>query len=144
MTGRSDHVLIRRTGQPALRLDGYGLCASATSRTPQGPRQNRWHELELWSADEQLQGPEQRHCVVVRYVTQWQGELGHDQAELVLRRDIGTALHAYDPLAHLVGFPDGEHYARKQEQLERALRAGYEHAVSELLEVARVWELGDA
>jgi hypothetical protein len=143
VTGRPDHVLIRRTGLPALRLDGYGLCASATSRTPQGPTQTRWHELELWSADERLQGPEQRHCLVVRYCTQWQGELGHDHAELVLRRRVGDALREHDPLAHLVGYPDGEHYARKQEMLECALRSGYEHAVTELLEAARVWEIGD-
>lgn len=136
-------VLIRRTGQPALRLDGYGLCASASSQARSGPLQNRWHELELWSADEQLQGPEQRHCLVVRYVTTWQGELGHHDAELVLRKGIGDALREYDPLAHLVGYPDGPQYERKQQALEAALRAGYEHAVSELLEQAKVWEVGD-
>lgn len=140
---RSDQVLIPRTGQPALRLDGYGLVATATSRTPQGPRQNRWHELDLWCADGQIQWPEQRHCLAIHYRTDWQGELGHDSAVLVLRRGIGDALREYDPCAHVQGYPDGEHYARKQEALYRALRLGYEHAVSELLDGAKVWEIGD-
>lgn len=140
---RSDHVLIPRTGQPALHLTRYGLVATSTSRTPQGPRQNRWHELDLWCADDQPQGPEQRHCLAIRYCTQWDGELGHDHAVLVLRRQIGDAVRAYDPLAHVVGYPAGEQYAAKRESLARALRSGYEHAVSELLEVAQVWEIGD-
>lgn len=140
---RSDHVLIRRTGLPALRLDGYGLAASATSYTPQGTRSSRWHELEWWSHDLHPGGPEQRHCLVVRYVTQWQGELGHDAAHLLLRRDLERVLREIDPLAHVAGFPDGEHYRAKQERLLREIRAGYEHAVSDLLDVARVWEIGD-
>lgn len=140
---RSDHVLISRTGQPALRLDGYGLVATASSKAPNGPRQNRWHEIDLWCADGMLQGPEQRHCLAIRYRTQWEGELGHDFAELVLRRGIGDAVREYDPLEHVVGYPPGEQYAAKREALHRAIRSGYEHAVSELLEIAKVWEIGD-
>jgi hypothetical protein len=143
VTARPDHVLIRRTGLPALRLDGYGLAATATSRTQSGPRQSRWHELEWWSRDGALQGPEQRHCLVVRYCTQWEGELGHDHAEILLRRDLDRVLRAIDPCAHVGGFPDGPHYAEKQRRLVVAIRAGYDHAVSELLDIARVWEIGD-
>lgn len=140
---RSDHVLIRRTGLPALRLDHYGLQAQASSRAPSGPRQSRWHELEWWSHDDRLPGPEQRHCLVVRYRTQWEGELGHDHAEILLRRDLERVLRQIDPCAHVAGYPDGEHYAEKQRRLLVAIRAGYEHAVSDLLAVARVWEKCD-
>jgi hypothetical protein len=143
VTGRSDHVLIRRTGREALRLTGYGLAAQTSSRTTSGPRQNRWHELEWWSHDAALSGPEQRHCLVVRYCTQWQGELGHDDARILLRRDLERVLREIDPCAHVTGYPVGEHYVEKQRRLLADIRAGYEHAVSDLLAAARVWELGD-
>jgi hypothetical protein len=141
MTGRSDHVLIRRTGLPALRLDHYGLQAQASSRTHSGPRQSRWHELEWWSHDLAPPGPEQRHCLVVRYCTQWEGELGHDHAEILLRRDLAAVLQRIDPCEHVAGYPDAEAYAERQRRLLQAIRAGYEHAVSDLLAVAKVWEL---
>lgn len=140
---RPRHVTLRRTGKPALRLADYGLRAQASSRAQSGARQTRWHELELWSADTQLQGPEQRHALVVAYRTQWEGELGHDHAELILRRDLAAALAAIDPLAHVTGYPPGEQFAERRARMERELRAGWEHAVSDLLEQAQVWEAGD-
>lgn len=143
MTGRPDRVLVRRTGLPALELRGYGLAAQVSSRTPSGARQNRWHELEWWSHDDQLAGPEQRHCLVVRYCTSWQGELGHDHAEILLRRDLERVLRSIDPCAHVAGWPVGEAYEQKQQRLLRDIRAGYEHAVSDLLAAAQVWDLGD-
>ena len=143
MTDRPDPVLIRRTGMPALRLDDYGLAAQATSRTQQGARQNRWHELEWRSHDQRPGGPEQRHCLVVRYCTTWQGELGHDWAAILLRRDLEDVLRGIDPCEHVGGFPPGDAYREKQERLLREIRAGYEHAVSDLLAAARVWDLGD-
>jgi len=140
---RSDDVTIRRTGQPALRLTGYGLAAQSSSRSQQGPTQNRWHDLELWADDRVPAGEDQPHCVVVRYCTQWQGELGHDHGEVVPRRGIGDVLRHYDPVEHLTGFPPGQHYEAKQAGLQRAIRAAYDHAVSGLLEIAHVWEMVD-
>lgn len=140
---RSDHVDIPRTGRPALRLTGYGLAAQATSRAPSGPRQSRWHELEWWSDDQRVAGPEQRHCLVVRYCTQWDGEMGHDHAEVLLRRDLDRVLQSIDPCEHVTGYPDGDHYAAKQARLLQAIRSGYQHAVSNLLAQARVWDLMD-
>lgn len=139
---RSDHVLIPRTGQPALRLDGYGLCAQATSRAQEGPRAARWHELELWSDDRAPSGPEQAHCIAVRYVTQWKGELGHSHAFLVPRRGIGDAVRTYQPMAHIAPMAGGQSEDRRR-QLMHDLIVGYDHAVSALLEQARVWELAD-
>jgi len=145
MTNRPDHVLIRRTGQPSLRLAGVVLAASASSHTDgpgRNPTQNRWHELELWTDDRTIQGPEQPHCVVVRYVTRWDGELGHDFAEIVPRKSIGDVLRSHDPTEHLAGFPAGAQYEPKQETLRRSIRNGYAHAVSDILDAAKVWEIG--
>jgi hypothetical protein len=136
-------VLIPRTGLPALRLEGYGLAAAETSERPAGLLGLRYHEIEWWSHDVQLPGPEQRHCLVVRYRSKWEGELGHDQAHLLLRRDLEQVLRSIDPTEHVQGFPEGEHYAQKQRRLLQTIRLGYEHAVSRLLEKAKVWELGD-
>lgn len=146
MTGRAREVILSRTGLPALRITEYGLCAQASSRAQQGVRgvrETRWHELDLWSADTQMQGPEQRHALAIRYCTQWQGELGHHHAALILRRDLAQALADYDPLAHVTGYPPGEQFAERRARLLRELRAGWEHAVSDLLEQAKVWETGD-
>lgn len=134
---RSDHVMVRRTGRAPLRLDGYGLAATATSRTTDGPRQTRWHELEWWSDDRHLPGPEQRHCLVVRYITQWRGELGHEWAEILLRRDLDRVLRDCDPLEHVAPTAGGQSEARRS-GLDHALVTGYEHAVSDLLAKAGI------
>jgi len=131
---RSTDVTVRRTGRAPLRLHGYGLIAQATSRAESGHRQTRWHEIEVWADDQRPAGPEQSHCVVIRYRTDWQGELGHDEAEVVARAGVAATLEVYDPLARLIGYPDRPDMAARQERLRADLRAGWKHAVSDVLD----------
>jgi hypothetical protein len=141
---RSDEMILRRTGGAALMLRGYGLIAQATSRAQTGTRQSRWHEIDVWADDSQIAGPAQRHAIAIRYRTQWQGELGHDYATVVERQEIARVLTTHDPLTHVAGYPPHEHYAQKQRRILSEIRAGWEHAISEVLEIAKVWEIGDA
>lgn len=141
---RSPIVTIRRTGQAPLVLRDHGLVAQATSHTQQGARQNRWHEIELWADDTSPAGHDQPHVIVVRYVTQWAGELGHDWACELPRHQVSAALAAYDPTQRVTGYPPGAQYDERRARLLADIRAGYEHAVSDVLEVASSWEVGDA
>lgn len=138
--GRSREVTIRRSGDAPLRLVDYGLIAQASSRTDQWPRQTRWHEIEVWSDDQAVSGPEQPHCVVVRYHTQWQDEDDHYAAWIVPRRGIADALRGYDPLERVLGHPPGERYDQKRRRLRASMLAGWEEAVADVLEIVRAWE----
>ncbi len=116
------------SGARPLQFDGE-LIAESDSRQTQGPCQYRWYELELYRPDTG------KYVVAIGYRTQWQGELARDEAHV--EDTVGGAvevLRSTIPELPLHGFPPGQHYDEKRAHVERAVRAGYEHAVSELLE----------
>jgi hypothetical protein len=133
---RADPVYLARTGDCALRLDGPSLAASATTKGP--GHDTRWHEVSVWEAESL--GP-RRLILQIEYRTCWDGETGHDLAEVLERGQLRERLRAYDPLAHVVGYPSGEQFKPKQDRLRADLKDRWEHAVSEVLEVMSVWEL---
>lgn len=59
-----------------------------------------------------------------------------------LARGVAEVLDEIDPLEHVAGYPLGPHYEEKQKRLLANLQAGWEHAVSDLLALANVSELG--
>ena len=117
-----------RTGDRPLQFDGE-LIAETDSRQQQGPCQNRWYELALYRTDGG------KHVVAIGYRTQWQGELHRDEAHVedALAGAV-EVLRSTIPELPLHGFPPGEHYDAKRAHVEGAVRACYEHAISELLE----------
>lgn len=117
-----------RTGDRPLQFDG-DLVGKTDSRQTQGPCQTRWYELALYRT------AGGKYAVAIGYRTQWQGELPRDEVHIedtlpgaveVLRSTI--------PELPLHAFPAGEHFDAKRAHVEAAVRACYEHAISELLE----------
>lgn len=129
-------ILIRRTGAPALRLEGYELLAQAHSfREGKGSLSTRWHDLALYARPEA-----QDVCVCISYRTTRLGELGHEQAELMPRSEVAQALQDYDPTELVQGYPEGAQFAARQERLLADIEHGYDQAVSDLLERAGITE----
>ena len=120
---------LKRTGYAPLRFSGE-LIAEASTRSHDGPGQNRWHELGLWRT---AGGGYVAGCV---YRTQWQGERDHywaaatDRPENVplLLAEIAAELET--PVA---GYPAGEAYAERQTRMLADLRGRFDAAVSDLL-----------
>ena len=140
---RADPVILRRSGDAPLRLDGPSLAASATTKD-RGHDKTRWHEIDVWEADSLGHG---RYALSVTYRTQWEAETEHHHVAVVPRSGIRDAIRAYDPIAPVMGYraaaarerdPHGR-YTERQRVLELDLRSRFDAAVSEVLEVLDVW-----
>ncbi len=135
---RADPVLVPRTGDAAIRLDGPSLAAHVSTRAQSGAIEHRWHEISIWEA-ESLGGS--RYVAAVLYVSSWQGEHGHDTAAVILREELRAWLRAYDPIAHLAGYPPGAQWEARQARMRAELSAAWARAVSEVLDTMEVWEI---
>jgi len=120
-------ITIPRTGDRPLQFDG-DLIAEATSRQQQGPCQSRWYELALYRT------ASGKYVVAIGYRTQWQGELPRDEAhvESTLAGAV-EALKSTIPELPLHAFPAGGQFDAKRAHVEAAVRACYEHAITEIL-----------
>ena len=122
-TVRSAYV-VRRAGDAPLAFAGE-LVAEAS-----GARGNaqRWHRIAVYRTDSG------RWVLQIAWRTRWQGELDvidawiEDSPSAIVAR-----LRAYDPLAHLIGYPPGAQFAAKRARLERELRQAWGALVSALL-----------
>ncbi len=75
------------------------------------------------------------HSVKLKARTQWQGELPRDEAHVEdTAAGAVEVLRSTIPELPLHAFPPGQHYDDKRAHVEGAVRACYEHAISELLE----------
>jgi len=119
-----------RTGNAPLEFDGERI-AHATSGNRDAAR---WHDLALYrTAGGKL-------VLEVVYRTRWQGEIEHFHGVVTDEASAADELQMFDPMRAVMGFPPGGQYEQKQARLEQTLRAGYESAVSELLESAGISE----
>jgi hypothetical protein len=127
---------LTRTGLPPLAFTGT-LVAEASSKSHQGPLQNRWHEVAVY----QTKGG--KWVGVVTFRTVWQGENDRHTAQVADSADeLVDLLTNYDPTGEWEGYPDNPHYAEKQARTQVAVTDGYKRAVSEVFadigEVAEV------
>lgn len=125
---------IERTGKSSLAFDGE-VVASVDGCDVNGKEQNRYHDLALWRTDTG------KYVLDIQYVTKWRGELGYRHAEIVEPGEVAERLRAYDPCAHVQGFPDRPEYADRQVNLLNWIRSRYDVQVGELL--AQVEDLDD-
>lgn len=122
-----EEVRLERSGQRALTFLGT-LLAKVCGTRAAGKEQNRWHNLVLYRT------AAGRHVVAIEYHTRWEGELGYCEATVCdCPEEIEAALRAYDPTAHVQGFPAGPQYEGRQATLLGWIRQRYDDQVRELL-----------
>lgn len=128
--------MLDRHGLPPLKFTG-DLIADESSRSNNGPRQNRWHDLSLYITTGG------KFVVQIMFCTLWQGEedrsivyVADDQQSLI---DAMTA--KYDPCSGWTGHPLGVADAeRKNALLADSIVGGYRQAVSNLFAGAGIIE----
>lgn len=105
------------------------IASSGTSKQAGGRDHNRWHEITVYKTiDNDV-------VVIVRYRTQWQGEMEHSQAErFKTNAEAARFLEAYSwPNMGSIGWPPLPDYERKQERLMADLKLGWSNLVGEVL-----------
>ena len=106
------------TNELPLEFEGELLFEDSNHWT-NGRDNNRWHELNIYRAvDEE----DEYFIVWINWRTIWQGE--ESIAEFFTadsKDDIRSVLDEYDPIAYLIGYPDGDRYQDKQARLEQKL-----------------------
>lgn len=81
--------------------------------------QNRYHSLAIYKS---VDDKGEYYVVNILYNTLWQGERSISEIwESETKEGIKTILDGYNPVLHVVGFPDGERYEQKQEKLLQSL-----------------------
>lgn len=132
----SEEFTLPRHGAPPLKFKGEKL-SEQDSKSHQGPRQNRWHELALYRTDGG------KLVAAVGFKTIWQRE---EDRETVFVCDNEKALidslqHDFDPHAGWQGHPHGVHDGeRKNALIAEAVCGGYAQAVADLLASAGIVE----
>lgn len=124
-----EQIIIRPTGEVPFKFFG-SITEEWGSQYIQGREQTRWHEIALYSIDDS-----DVEILQISYETRWAGETGyiethHIQDELT----IATLLQLYDPLAYLVGYPDGEAFAAKRADLNRRITSAWNEIKAEVYE----------
>lgn len=123
-------ITLKRTGQAPLKFSGE-LVSEASSKKFQGPAENRYFDLSIYSAE---QGG---YVMAVEYHTHWQGE--HDQYFAHVCRDAGEVreyLGTFDPCDEVLwaGIPANVHDAQRRNAMYRnAIGTAFREAVSEVL-----------
>jgi len=122
-----DKIKLTRTGKTPLEFSGEQI-AEASTKWAAGKEQNRWHEITVY----RTKGG--KYVAHVEYCTQWQGELGHSEAEPVDSLEaVAYFLQDYIPAAHVQGFPDRDEFRERQANLLNWLQRRWDDAVGEIL-----------
>jgi hypothetical protein len=112
-----------RSGRLPLTFTGQ-LLAEAAGRQDM----TRWHNLALYLTTAG------QHVLAIDYRTEWRNEPSHAEAVIVAGpAEAEAALLAYDPTAHVQGYPPGSAFAAKQTRLLADIRQRYAEQVSQLL-----------
>ncbi len=130
---KTEKFILPRTGDRPLTFRGK-LLKAVSSRQHQGACQNRYWGLTLYRTESD------KFVLRIHYNTQWQGE--HDTDTVMIASTpakLAERLRAHNFLAGCYGFPRG--HEERQQQLEKALTACWDKAVSELLSVLEPEEL---
>jgi hypothetical protein len=120
-------ITLSPTGQVPIQFTGE-LDRDWSSRIVNGREQNRWHEVTLYS-----QANSDEEILHIAYHTQWAGESDFDEVYTIVSEErIVALIQNYNPLAHLKGYPQGEAYAKKQQDLEHRIIDGWNNIAKEI------------
>lgn len=122
---------VNRTGREPLTFIGHVILVKAGRETGW----KRKHAITIF------------HAMPDRYVTQIEFLTGYEREVSTswvrtsdTRAGILDALLAYEPIADLIGYPDGEQFTRKQIRLEQELVLKYDELMSEVARELNITE----
>jgi hypothetical protein len=120
-------IILDRDGEAPLKINA-DLIASTSGRMIRGKEQNRYHEIELYKT------ADGRYAVLIRYITQWNGELDQSHAFILTTPgDVTEKLSSWKPGAQVAGFPAGAQFEERQQKLLAIVQNGWNYQVRELL-----------
>lgn len=118
------HILAR-SGQPPLKFRGT-LLKTLDGETLAGRKQERWYVIAVY----RTHGG--KFVVQIGYRTTWNGEVNHDEAEVVeTPAEVNALLRNCDATAMVTGFP--VQYPEKQARLMLDMRRQFDAIVSAIL-----------
>lgn len=128
---------IEKTNELPLRFNGELLASVGQDDKPVG-KFGRWYELALYKTDSG------KYVIEIVFRSNACNSDGskveaddHDAIVCPTRDELLRVIQDWDPLEPLVGFPPGiSKYKSKQDALEKAVLAGFEVRVGELLNQA--------
>lgn len=129
---------LERTGYAPL-IGEMQKIAYATNQPDDSSSYQRWHEIALYKT---------RRGNLVLHVcwrANWHEETDHCTA-LVLpddpnwKHDVSFALANYDPVAHLMGFPDQAQFRGRQQKLKAQITSRWQALVAKFLGLAGIGE----
>jgi hypothetical protein len=123
--------ILARTGDIPLKLTGTKLVSMSTQFS-NGKDRNRWHVVTVYEST--------RMVAHIEWCSTWEGESQHSTCLIADDLEsLADHIREYDPLKHLMGFPDGQQFEKKQARLENAIASDWDSMLSDLfmkLEVA--------
>jgi hypothetical protein len=126
-----DEITLPRTGKAPLVFTGELVPgADVRGHSVNGRDANRWFDLAVYRTKSG------RYVLSIDYKTCWQGELGHEFAEVLDDpAALKDELREYElGIPEIVqGYPPGDAYADKQARLLADVRRRFQAQVSELL-----------
>ena len=117
--------ILSRTGDIPLQFKAAVLDAASTCDL-MNEKPSRWHYLTVYHAID-----DKKFVAYVQWKSDWAGELPVDTcliSDSLL--DVAEQLKAYDPVQHLIGYPDGAQFERKQERLKQTITAQWNAMLS--------------
>lgn len=117
--------VLPRTGDIPLKINAAKL-DSASTLDLLTDKNRRWHLLTIYHAV-----TDDKFVAYVQWRSDWSGELPVDTCLIVDSLiELAEQLKAYDPVQHLIGYPDGAQFKRKQERLEQTIAAQWNAMLS--------------
>lgn len=119
---------LTRSGTAPLRFTGEKIACSDGEHLG-GQDRTRYHDVAIYWTEGG------KYVTAVEYVTRFQGEIGHADAEVFdAPGEVVAWLRAWPLETHVAGFPPGEAYAERQRALLADLRRRYNSQISEVLD----------
>lgn len=105
-----------RSGQGPLTVKGWPVAEVLDGRDKPASVKRR-HDVRLWKLADG-----KGYAAAVQFHTSWHGEAGHAEAFAGNAAEVAAWLAALDPASWVSGFPPGEQFRARQEDLLRKLR----------------------
>jgi hypothetical protein len=122
-----EEFICQVSGNAPFRFTGEVVVSSQGDRVA-GREQTRWHDITVYKT------VGNNWVVEIGYVSRFQGEVGHQQCDVVATpQEIVNVLVSYKADQYVKGFPGDKTYAERQGRLLADVWNRYQAQVTEIL-----------